>query len=49
MTGFFFDRTGSYQFSFLIILIVVLFSMIFASFLKINDNEIEQRKLSQIQ
>jgi MFS family permease len=49
MTGFFFDRTGNYQFSFLIILIVVLFSMIFASFLKINDNEIEQRKLSQIQ
>ena len=48
MTGFFFDQTGSYQFSFLIILIVVILSMIFASFLKINDKEIEQRKLIQI-
>jgi len=48
LTGIFFDRTGSYELSFLVILLVIIISMIFASFLKINDIEIEKRKLSQI-
>ena len=49
LTGVFFDQTGSYQYSFLIITVITIIGMIFASFLTINDQEIEfsKRKLTQ--
>ncbi len=49
LTGIFFDQTGSYQYSFIIITAITIIGMTFASFITINDREIEfsKRQLTQ--
>ena len=44
MTALFFDMTGNYQTSFLIITCVTCLGLIFSLFLDVNDNEIERSK-----
>ena len=44
LTGVFFDQTGSYQYSFLIITSVVILGLLFASCLSIDDKKIENSK-----
>ena len=44
MTALFFDMTGNYQTSFLIITCITCLGLIFSLFLDVNDNEIERSK-----
>ena len=44
LTGVFFDQTGNYQYSFLIITSVVILGLLFASCLSIDDKKIEDSK-----
>ena len=44
MTALFFDLTGNYQTSFLIITCITCLGLIFSLFLDINDDEIEKSK-----